>query len=171
MAFSNTLRTMLGFLSSLITRHTPFDLSRDSLEGIYNFLPIGESIITSGQPTEAQFRLVKNAGFLHVINLAPHAAENALPNEPATLESLGIEYIHIPVDFKNPTEEDFAAFCETMGRVGNAPVHVHCAANMRVSAFMSRYRRDVLHHDPEQIAADLHEIWEPFGAWRDFIKR
>ena len=169
MARVSTFRTVLGFISTMITRYTPLDLSRNSLEGVFNYLPISESIITSGQPTEAQFRFVKDAGFLHVINLAPHQAENALPDEGATLRSLGIEYVHIPVDFQHPTDDDFARFCEAMEQVGPAPILVHCAANMRVSAFMYRYRRDVLHQNPAELTRDLHRIWEPFGVWKDFI--
>jgi uncharacterized protein (TIGR01244 family) len=170
-ALANTLRTLLGFIPTLITRYTPLDLSRNSLEGIFNYLPISASIITSGQPTESQLQLVKEAGFLCVINLAPHRVENALPDEAATLRSLGMEYVHIPVDWRNPTEADFARFCDAMEQVGSAPVLVHCAANMRVSAFMFRYRRDVLHEDPEELSHDLQRIWEPFGAWKDFIAR
>jgi len=165
----NTLKSTFGFLSSLITRYTPFDLSTPTLEGIFNYLPIGEKLLTSGQPTEAQFQCVKEAGYLHVINLAPHDAENALPDERASLESLGMEYTHIPVDFKGPTEADFLRFCEAMKEVGTAPVLVHCAANMRVSAFIYRYRRDILREPPETLTKDLHQIWQPFGVWKDFI--
>ena len=171
MAITNTLKTVLGFCSTMITRYTPLDLSRDSLEGIFNYLPIGESIITSGQPTEAQFQFVKDAGVRRVINLAPHDAENALPDERSTLRALEMDYVHIPVDFQDPTEEDFAKFCEAMSRVGSARVLVHCAANMRVSAFMFRYRRDVLGENPETLTDDLHRIWEPFGVWKDFVAR
>ena len=171
MSNTNTFRTVLGFLSTLVTRYTPLDLSRGSLDGIFNFLPLGDSILTSGQPTEAQFELLRDAGYRQVINLAPHDAENALPDEAATLRALGIEYTHIPVDFQDPTEEDFGRFCEAMGRLQSTPVLVHCAANMRVSAFMYRYRRDVLGADPRELTADLHRIWKPFGVWKEFIER
>jgi len=166
----NTLKTVIGFLSTIITRYTPFDLSSPSLEGIFNYLPISESLLTSGQPTETQLQSVKDAGYLHVINLAPHDAENALPDERASLESLGMEYTHIPVDFKRPTEADFLQFCQAMKEVGTAPVLVHCAANMRVSAFIYRYRRDILHEPPETLTNDLQQIWQPFGVWKDFIR-
>ncbi|MGE4607613.1 MAG: protein tyrosine phosphatase family protein, partial [Myxococcota bacterium] len=167
----STLRSTFGYLATLITRYTPFDLSRDSLEGIFNFLRIRDSILTSGQPTETQFRLVRDAGVNRVINLAPHSAENALADEGATLHALGMDYVHIPVDFRRPTEEDFEKFCEAMGQLGNEPVLVHCAANMRVSAFIFRYRRDVLGEDPETILRDLHAIWQPFGVWKRFVER
>jgi len=170
MAIANTLRTVVGFLSTMITRYTPLDLSRNSLEGIFNYLPVTDSIVTGGQPTEAQFEFVRDAGYRHVINLAPHQAENALPDERATLHALGIEYVHIPVDFQRPTEADFEHFCMAMSEIAPAPVLVHCAANMRVSAFMYRYRRDVLQEDPEALKRDLHQIWEPFGVWKDFVR-
>ena len=167
----NTLRSTFGYLATLITRYTPFDLSKDSLEGIFNFLRIRDSILTSGQPTERQFRLVRDAGVKRVINLAPHDAENALADEASTLNALGMEYIHIPVDFRNPTEEDFQKFCTEMDRLSDEAVLVHCAANMRVSAFIFRYRRDVLGEAPETLVADLNTIWKPFGVWESFLSR
>ena len=53
-------------------------------------------------------------------------------------------YIHIRVDFQNPTDQDFSQFSSVMDRLKDVPVHVHCIANYRVSAFLYRYRRDVL---------------------------
>ena len=79
MAIGSTIKTVFGFLATLVTRYTPIDLSRKSLEGIFNYLPISDSIITAGQPTERQFELVKEAGFLKVINLAPHNARTRCP--------------------------------------------------------------------------------------------
>lgn len=165
----NTLRTTLGFLATLVTRYTPLDLSKASLEGIFNHLRISDALTTSGQPTEEQFRRVKDAGFHRVINLAPHGGENALPDEPGVLAALDIEYIHIPVDFRAPSEDDFDRFCEAMEAARGAPVWVHCAANMRVSAFVYRYRRDVLRENSEAAARDMEKIWEPFGVWKAFV--
>ena len=169
MSLTNTVKTLVGTLATLITRYTPLDLSRDSLDGIFNLRRLSDTVLTSGQPTEAQFRHVRSEGITRVINLAPHGAENALPDERRTLEALGMQYTHIPVDFRRPTEADFSRFCEAMADVGDAPVLVHCAANMRVSAFMFRYRRDVLGEDPEVISSDLHAIWSPAGVWKRFI--
>ena len=168
MAFA-TLRTIAGYLSSFLRQVGPFDLSRKTLDGIYNYLQISDQLSTSGQPTEAQFELILDAGFYHVINLAPHSAENALPDEAGTLASLGIEYVHLPVDFKAPTEANFDKFCEQMEVWSDRKVWVHCAANMRVSAFI--YRLRIQADDTSRKAAidDLHKIWEPFGVWKDFV--
>ena len=58
-----------------------------------------------------------------------------------------------------------------MGRLKDAPVHVHCIANYRVSAFFYRYRREVLGLDETAARADLDAIWKPDAVWRAFIAR
>jgi protein tyrosine phosphatase (PTP) superfamily phosphohydrolase (DUF442 family) len=81
------------------------------LSEIYNFRAIGERLGTSGQPTESQFQAIREAGFAAVINLALPTSDNALPNEGSIVTGLGMSYVHIPVDFKAPTSQDFQAFC------------------------------------------------------------
>ena len=164
----NTLKTIFGFIGTMVSKYTPFDLHKDTLEGVYNYLPIDDRLTTSGQPSEAQFQLIKAAGFNQVINLAPHGAENALADEAKTLAELDISYTHIPVDFSNPTDDDFEQFCQAVAASGEEKLWVHCAANMRVSAFTYRYRRDVLKVPEQEASADLHKIWTPSGVWQRF---
>ena len=85
-----------------------------------------------------------------MINLALHSHEKALPDEAGSVAALGMTYVHIPVDFQNPTERDFAGFVTAMQAAQTAPVHVHCIANYRVSAFFYRYRRDVFWASTQQ---------------------
>ena len=163
------LKTTLGFFATLVTRYTPLDLSTSSLEGIFNFVRVSDTLLTSGQPTEAQFEFVRAAGVEVVINLAPHGVENSLADEASVVHALGMEYVHIPVNFKRPSDAHFDRFCEVMERVGDTPTLVHCAANARVSAFVFRYRRDRLGEDPALLERDLHQIWVPYGPWKPFI--
>ena len=165
----NTLTTTLGFLVTMISKYTPLNFEQNSLEGISNYLKIHDRLTTSGQPTENQFTLIQAAGYDTVINLAPHHVENSLADEQATLQKLGLHYIHIPVDFKNPTEEDFTLFVETMRNLENNKIWIHCGANMRVSAFLYRYRCQILGEDRVQARKELEKIWEPFGVWKQFI--
>jgi len=81
-----------------------------------------------------------------------------LPDEAASVSRLGITYIHIPVDFQNPTDQNFEQFCSVMEQLKKVPVHVHCIANYRVSAFFYRYRRDVLGIDETQARAEMESI-------------
>jgi protein tyrosine phosphatase (PTP) superfamily phosphohydrolase (DUF442 family) len=141
-----------------------------SLSEIYNFRAIGERVGTAGQPTEEQFRIVREAGFETVINLALPTSDNALAEEGSIVTGLGMSYVHIPVDFKAPTAADFRAFCGVMEAFDGRRVFVHCAANMRVSAFVFLYR--VLRQGVNVADADkdLRAIWQPDEIWSRFIQ-
>jgi len=94
---------------------------------IYNYLDIDGLYATSGQPSEAQFQLIRNAGYQTVINLAPNSVfENAVVNEREILTKLGMEYIHIPVDFKRPGKKKYQAFVSTLQQ--NADKNYGCTA-------------------------------------------
>ena len=140
-------------------------------ETIYNWRRLDDRITTSGQPTESQLAEIHALGVRHVINLGLHSHEKALPDEAASVSRLGMAYIHIPVDFQNPTDRDFDQFCSVMKQLEEAPVHVHCIANYRVSAFFYRYRRDVLGMNETQARADMEEVWKPEGVWAAFVGR
>jgi len=136
---------------------------------IPNWRRLTGRITTSGQPTEAQLGSIRGLGATHVINLALHTHEKALPDEAGSVARLGMGYIHIPVEFTAPAEADFARFREALERVGEAAVHVHCIVNARVSAFFFRYRRDVLGLDAGQARREMETIWRPGGVWAAFI--
>ena len=44
-------------------------------------------------------------------------------------------------------------------------------ANYRVSAFLYRYRREVLGTDEAQARADMEDVWHPEGVWATFVGR
>ncbi len=136
---------------------------------IYHWHRLDDRITTSGQPSEAELAKIAALGVRHVINLGLHSHEKALPDEAASVAALGMTYIHIPVDFQNPTEVDFQTFCTAMDTSRDAPVHVHCIANYRVSAFFFRYRRDVLGMDAGRALTDLDALWTPNEIWQAFI--
>jgi uncharacterized protein (TIGR01244 family) len=139
-------------------------------ESIYNWRRLDDRITTSGQPTEEQLADIQALGVRHIINLGLHSHEKALPDEAASVRDLGMTYIHIPVDFQNPTEADFAQFCSVMANLQDVPVHVHCIANYRVSAFFYRYRRDVLGMDEAHARLAMNEVWQPDGPWATFTR-
>jgi uncharacterized protein (TIGR01244 family) len=139
------------------------------LEEIYNYLKLTDTIATSGQPSETQIGEIAKAGYQLVVNLALADAEYSLANEKATVESHGMAYIHLPVIWTHPTAENLEAFCDVMDANEGKKIFVHCAANMRVSAFMALYRIRRLGWSPEQAFQDMQRIWTPEGWWRDFI--
>ena len=141
-----------------------------SIEEIRGFLRLDDRIATSGMPRPEHFAAMRDAGFEVVINLALPTSDNALANEGELVSQQGMSYVHIPVNFEHPTPGDFEKFRRVMDALADRKVFVHCAANMRVSAFMYLYR---VRNDPgceSKAMADMHQIWRPEGVWKDFIE-
>lgn len=139
------------------------------MEYIYNYLKISESIATSGQPTKEQFSAIKDSGYQSILNLALPTSTNALPDEKQVVENLGMQYVHIPVIWENPTLEDLEQFFSVMKANATQKTFVHCAANMRVSAFMYLYRRIHDRMSDEEAKKYLDRIWQPNETWQKFI--
>jgi protein tyrosine phosphatase (PTP) superfamily phosphohydrolase (DUF442 family) len=146
------------------------ETSQQNLSEIYNFRLLGDKLGTAGQPTEGQLQMVRQAGFEAVINLALPTSDNALANEGSVVTRLGMAYAHLPVNFQAPKTQDFQAFCGLMKAFEDRRLFVHCAANMRVSAFLYLYR--VLNQGVarDEAEGDLLAIWQPDEVWSHFIQ-
>jgi len=140
------------------------------IAGIYNYRQADERIATSGQPSEDELAAIAGAGYAVILNLALHDDPRySLPDEAATVRALGVRYVHIPVQFTAPEEEDLLAFFDAMDRHRDARVWVHCAANKRVSSFLGLYRRIRQGWPEEKAFALQRDIWEPNPVWQTFI--
>jgi protein tyrosine phosphatase (PTP) superfamily phosphohydrolase (DUF442 family) len=166
-----TFNTVLGYGLTRIEKLAGFSLRDSQLEAIYNYLPISTQLATSGQPTTNQFSAIKHAGYSIIINLAPANAENALRNEAAVIASLGMDYINIPINFSNPSQQGFEKFVSLLQRHSHQKIWVHCVANMRVSCFIFKYRTAILGTNPNHAQADLRKIWQPNAVWKGFIAK
>lgn len=144
-------------------------MATEFITSIYNYVKISDAIATAGQPTPAQLTTIHQAGYEVMINLALPTSPNALPNEQELVEQLGMTYIAIPVEWENPTLTDVQQFFEVMQRWCDRPTFVHCAANMRVSAFIYLYRVLCQKVDPAIALADLQAIWNPNPTWQHLI--
>ena len=139
---------------------------------IFNFRFISDRLSTAGQPTEAQLRAAATEGYEVIINLALHDHPRySLPDEAGLVSSLGMQYVHIPVQFDDPQETDLLAFMRAMETYQNSKLLVHCAANMRVTAFLGLYQ--VLRQGVGEREAfePMRAIWQPDAIWSSFIKR
>lgn len=143
----------------------------EDLASVTNWRRLDERLTTSGQPGEEELARVAALGVRTVINLGLHSHERALPDEAASVAALGMDYVHIPVPFDAPDDSHFAAFCAAMVENTDGPVHVHCIMNWRVSAFVYRWKRDVLGEDEPAARADMLAIWDPWDnpAWAGFV--
>jgi protein tyrosine phosphatase (PTP) superfamily phosphohydrolase (DUF442 family) len=141
----------------------------DSLAELYHYRRISPEIATSGQPTAEQFHTIAEQSIQVVINLGLTDADYALPDEQGLVQSLGLNYVHIPVQWQTPTVENFQDFLAAMRRYRDQRRLVHCAANFRVSCFIALYHVFEDRWTPEQAIEDLKVVWSPNEVWQDFI--
>lgn len=145
-------------------------MTEPALTSIYNYRAVDESLGTSGQPSAAQLREIAAAGFTTVINLALHDDPRySLLDEPGVVQSLGMAYVHIPVQFSMPAETDLLDFFSAIAAHDGEKIWVHCAANMRVSAFLGLYRVIQLDWEHERAFALMNGLWQPNEVWSSFI--
>ncbi len=142
------------------------------IEDIRNFLPLTENLLSSGMPTAEQMKVVAEAGVKVVVNLAPFESERDLANEGTLVESLGMKYVNIPVNWESPTRKNLEEFFKVMDTNKKDKVLVHCRANYRASGFIALFRIKRLGWKPEEALKDLHRIWNPdeYPIWKKFIE-
>lgn len=146
-------------------------MSAAQVSEIYNYLRIDDRLATAGQPTVEELGAAARDGVEVVINLALHDDPRySLPDETGTVLALGMEYVHIPVRFDAPTQNDLTAFFEAMDRYRDRRVLVHCAANKRVTSFLGLYRTMREGCDAETAFEPMRRIWEPNPVWSAFIE-
>jgi protein tyrosine phosphatase (PTP) superfamily phosphohydrolase (DUF442 family) len=141
-----------------------------TMTDIYNYLAIDAKLATAGQPSEEELAAVAKDGVEVVINLALHDDPRySLPDETGCVQGLGMKYVHIPVKFDGPTEQDLDRFFDAMAENRGRRTLVHCAANKRVTAFVGLYRAIREQRELEEAFAPMKQIWEPNPVWASFI--
>jgi len=142
------------------------------MNDIYNYKFFHEKLSSSGMPTTEQMNAVAQAGVQLVINLAPHDVKNAIPNETELVESLGMQYINIPVNWGTPTRDGLNIFMDAMDANQDKKIHVHCEANFRASAFIAMYRVLRLGWKQDEALEVMHTIWDEdaYPVWKMFIE-
>jgi protein tyrosine phosphatase (PTP) superfamily phosphohydrolase (DUF442 family) len=140
------------------------------IQEIRGFVSLSENLATAGQPSEEQIRELAKDGFEVIINLGLLDPRYCLENEAGLVHSLGLEYRHIPVDFQAPTIEDLRDFFAAMQASQGKKLFVHCAANYRVSSFISLYGQAQLGWSLRQAEEHIKKLWEPNEVWARFIE-
>ena len=164
------IKTILGFVFNQFKGLLPSSFQSNDLSKIYNYHDIPGLFTTSGQPNSYQLNLIAQNGYDVVINLAPSSVlEGSVMHEAEILSANKVKYVHIPVNYNNPTKDDFLLFVKSLNENKDKKIWIHCAANMRVSAFVYKYRRDMLGLDGKKIIEDMKLIWTPNRIWNNFL--
>jgi len=104
---------------------------------IPNARTAADQILTGGQPRDEHLQQAKDNGVKVVMNLRTQAEEKEFATEAAKVESLGMKYVHLPIDGKTGdgmNEENARKLAEVLAE---KPALVHCTSGERVGALFA----------------------------------
>ena len=108
----------------------------DPTAGLMNGAQPLPGITTAGQPDEVSLESLAEAGYVAVIDLRS-ASEDRGFDEKTVVETLGMNYISLPVSGAGGVSYDNAALLDQTLSGIDGPVLVHCASSNRVGALLS----------------------------------
>lgn len=156
-------------LSILIGLATAAAAMAESPKSITNYIGYTSIYSSAGQPTEAQLNMLQEDNFERIIYLAYTDQKSSLAREDRIVKNLGMEYVHIPVEWESPGRADFYSFASIMENAPDKKTLLHCQVNYRASAFSFLYR--VIYQDVplEDAKEEMNSVWVPNETWRKFI--
>jgi protein tyrosine phosphatase (PTP) superfamily phosphohydrolase (DUF442 family) len=97
-----------------------------------------EGVATAGQPDQAQFERLAEAGYKTVIDLRTPEEPRGF-DEPEIVGRAGMEYANIPIGHEGVDADTFDRFRRIMTDPEQRPVLVHCSSANRVGALLVPY--------------------------------
>ncbi len=141
MKISALLLALTLSVPAAFAQQATLDLEAAKRAEVTNLVTPEGQIMSSGQPTEDQFRQLAASGLKHVINLRPTSEQDW--DEGALVRSLGMEYHNIPISgAADVTSENARSLNELLSSLNGQPVLVHCASGNRVGALMAVSAKD-----------------------------
>jgi protein tyrosine phosphatase (PTP) superfamily phosphohydrolase (DUF442 family) len=138
-------------------------------DDLLNYREYSPTLASSGQPTLEQLQALPGMGFERVVYLALSDQDRAVPNEDRVVRETGLEFVHLPIIWMEPTADDFALFAAVMNQGADRKTLVHCQVNWRASSFVFLWR--VIHGGVpiDDAVVDLNAVWEPQPHWSELI--
>jgi uncharacterized protein (TIGR01244 family) len=139
---------MLNLFFVLLLPLSPAAMQAADAPPIRNFLQVTPEFCTGGQPRPEHFATLKASGVKAVLNLR-RPGEHRAPEEQDAVQTAGLKYFNIPVDYQNPTDTNVDEFLRITDDAANRPMFIHCTAAIRVGAFwmIRRVLRDGMSTD------------------------
>lgn len=94
-----------------------------------------DGITAAGQPDEAALKVFADQGYTTVIDLRT-AGEDRGIDEPAVIQSLGMDYVQLPIGRDAITFES-AKTLDQLISDADGPILVHCGSSNRVGALLA----------------------------------
>ena len=160
------MKNVFAFLGPGILLTAAFAADVDEIVNLRAYSPTFSS---AGQPTAEQLSLIRDAGFERVVYVAYSDQPKALVNEDRLVKELGMQYVHIPVEWEAPTADDYHMVAAALRGNASRKTLLHCQVNYRASAFSFLYRVLEEGVDIAEAKADMNTVWTPNETWRDLI--
>jgi len=134
---------------------------------VMNYHRVSDRLVTGGHLLDGGTAALKDQGVQVVIDLR----DDSPSGEKERFAEQGIEWINVPVEWRDPKTSDFERFSETMREHQDDHVLVQCAANYRASAMTYLYRVVVENVPDDEATEDLNAIWDPDenDTWSEYI--
>lgn len=132
-------------------------MKQTQIPPIANAVSPTAGVVSAGRLKPEDIGHLKEAGIVHVINLAPHE-ETPDFDEAGAVQSAGINYSSLPIrGGADLTRENVVAF-DRLLRSAKQPVLVHCASGNRAGA-MAALRAAWLEGKSEEEAIAIGKAW------------
>ncbi len=110
----------------------------EALRGVVNANQALPNVVTAGQPSEAHFRALKEAGLEVVLDIRDPMEPRSL-DQPALMKELGFDYRNIVVTDGTLSDETLDQITQVMRDTADKQVLVHCHTGNRVGGSLIPY--------------------------------
>ena len=121
---------------------------------VMNYHRVNDRLVTGGHLLDGGTSALAEQGVKVAIDLR----DDPPSGERERFAEQGIEWINIPVEWRDPRRADFDRFSETMREHQDDHVLVQCAANYRASAMTYLYRVVVENVPEDEATEDLRGL-------------
>ena len=153
-ALRNTVLLLLLLAASLAAQETGVSMDLhvdlDDVLAADSVAPV-DGVTSAGQPDQAALRVFADSGYVAVIDLRG-ANENRGFDESSAVDSLGMEYVTLPIDSPEAMNFDNAAKLSALIDSFDGPVLVHCGSGNRVGALLALRKKLQGASDEEALA-------------------
>ena len=136
---------------------------------VVNYLAYDDRLASAGAVTVPGLERLRADGLEQVVYIGYFTDDVALPGEDRVVDSLGMNFVQVPVAGGAPSFEDFELFAAVMRQSAGRRTLVHCSSNRRAASMTMLYR--VLYEAVPlaKAKADLNRVWTPNATWTEFI--
>jgi protein tyrosine phosphatase (PTP) superfamily phosphohydrolase (DUF442 family) len=111
----------------------------DALAGVANACEPLPGLVTAGQPTDAHFAALREAGCELVLDGRDPMEPRPFPDEAEVVRAAGMEYVNLPLPHVPVDDEPLRRVRELLAAQRGRPTLFHCNSGNRTGATMIPY--------------------------------